>query len=118
MFSMRWIKRWWNSAVFGGTEDLLSHDPQRRITIGVNLMSLWIGILNITVGGFVWLITGKTSVLLAVFTETALLAMPLVLNRYSRYNGAALSIYLPMSLAPLYFGCALGNAVNSPLMIA
>lgn len=103
--------------VFGGTRQLLAHDPQRRVTIGVNLMSLSIGILNVTIGTFVWLITGKGNVLAAVSIETVLLAMPLVLNRYRRYNEAGLSIYLIMSGATFYFGCVLGNAVNSPLMI-
>lgn len=103
--------------VFGGTRDLVTHDPQRRVTIGVNLMSLSIGILNLTIGTFVWLITGRDNVLAAVVIETTLLALPLIFNRFKRYNEAGLSIYLIMSGATFYFGCVLGNAVNSPLMI-
>ncbi|HXB08342.1 MAG TPA: HAMP domain-containing sensor histidine kinase [Puia sp.] len=114
---MRRIKRGWNILVFGGTEDMVPHDAQRRVIIGVNLMSLSVGILTITIGTFVWLITGRLNVLAAISIQTLLLTTPLLLNRIKRYDGASLSIYLIMSVATLYFGCILGEAVNSPLMI-
>ena len=103
--------------VRSGTESLSSHDPQKRVIIGVNRMSLTVILLNVTVGTFVWLVTGKISILFGVTVETSALALPLVLNRYRKYNGAAMSIYLTMSVATLYFGCALGKAIESQLMI-
>src|SRR5437899_2381406 len=114
---MKRLKSWWLSMVHLGTENLASHDPQRRVTIGVNRMCLTVGLLNVTVGIFVWLITSKLSILLGVTVETTSLAIPLVLNRYHKYNNAALSIFLTMSVATLYFGCVLGKAVESQVMI-
>ncbi|HLZ89198.1 MAG TPA: hypothetical protein VKQ52_18205, partial [Puia sp.] len=67
---MRSIKRWWMSMVYAGAQDLPSHDPQRRVIVGINLMSLSIGILNLSIGTFVGIIIGKTDILAGVAVET------------------------------------------------
>src|SRR5579871_5804458 len=111
MRSMRKIRIFWNNLVLGGTQGLAMNNPQRRIAIGVNLMSLCVGILNITVGSFVAAITQSMNILVGVATETALLGLPILFNRYKLYNLAGLSIYWIMSVATLFFGTAFGNAI-------
>jgi signal transduction histidine kinase len=114
---MRLLQSWWTTLAHLGTQGLAGQDPQRRVTIGVNKMSLSVGLLTITVGTFCWLVTGRFMVLLGISLETVLLTIPLLLNRYRLYEGAGLAIYLIMSMATLFFGFIFGKAIESQLMV-
>lgn len=114
---MKKTKAIWNALLATGTGALEVHNPQRRITMGVNLMTLSIALLNVTIGVFVFFLSMRISMLLGVIAETLLLAVPLLFNHYKRYNLASLSVYLIMTGATLYFGSLLGKMIESQLMI-
>src|SRR5450631_1794594 len=114
---MRKIRTIWAGFVDTGTGKLMDRDPQKRITTGVNFMSLAFFVLNVTIGSFVVFFAWKTQVILGVLTGILLSGTPILLNRFSRFYLAGISIYLIMSIATLYYGSIFGKAIESQLMV-
>jgi signal transduction histidine kinase len=110
-------KKLWNTLVYAGSEGLADHDPQRGICVGVNLMSLWIALINIVVGMIFYLISGRPAILLGSYLEAVLVGSLIYLNYRRRYNAASLGFYLILNLATFYFSCLLGKAIEAQLMI-
>src|SRR5216684_220429 len=90
-------------------EDLPEDDMQKKVSVGVNLMSLWIILLTVTVGALFYFISGNVLLLIGIVTETALLIFTILLNNVRQYHLASLSIYLTMSTATLYYSSLLGK---------
>ena len=114
---MKKIKQKISAIIHAGTNTLMDHDPQKRICVGVNFMSLSIASLNLTIGILVYVVTLKMLVITGVLVETILLCIPILLNYFKSYKLASLSIYLIMSAATFYFGCILGRSVEAQLMV-
>jgi signal transduction histidine kinase len=106
-----------NRAVDAGSTMLNDTDPQKRVIRGINLMSLSIITLNITVGTFVYFISYNFWILAGITVETAILLLPPILNQRGRNTLAGMVVYAVMSFATLYYGCLFGRSVNAVLMI-
>jgi len=114
---MNKLKKPWNSLVYAGSEGLAEHDPKRGICIGVNLMSLWIALINITIGLVFYFISGRLSVLLGSYLEATLISLLIWLNYRRRYTIANIGFYLILNAATFYFSSLLGKAIEAQLMI-
>jgi signal transduction histidine kinase len=114
---MNKVKKLWNLLVFAGSEGLADHDSKRGICIGVNLMSLWIALINLCVGLIFFFITGKPLVLVGSYLEAALISSLIWLNHKRMYNAANIGFYLILNAATFYFSSLIGKAVESQLMI-
>ena len=99
------------------SHDLSEDDMQKKISIGVNLMSGWIILLTVTVGTLFYFISHNIFILVGIVIETALLIGTILLNHVRRYHLASLSIYLTMSTATLYYSSILGRPVEAQLMV-
>jgi signal transduction histidine kinase len=114
---MHKLKKLWNTLVYAGAEGLPDHDPKRGICIGVNLMSLWVALINIVVGLVFYFISRNFFVLLGSYLEAVLVGSLIWLNYRRRYNIANLGFYLILNAATFYFSCLLGKAIEAQLMI-
>jgi signal transduction histidine kinase len=114
---MNKLKKLWNSLVYAGSEGLADHDPRRGICIGLNLMCLWIVLINVSVGLVFYLLSGKLAVLLGSYLEAALVGSLIWLNHRRMYNAASIGFYLIINAATFYFSSILGKAIEAQLMI-
>ena len=114
---MNKLKKLWNSLVYAGSEGLADHDSKRGICIGVNLMSLWIALINISVGLVFYLLSRKPAVLLGSYFEAAFVSSLIWLNYRRMYNAANIGFYLILNAATFYFSSLLGRAIEAQLMI-
>jgi len=114
---MNKLKKLWNSLVYAGSEGLADHDSKRGICIGVNLMSLWIALINLTVGLLFFIISGKPAVLLGSYLEAILISSLVWMNYRRWYDAANIGFYLILNAATFYFSSLIGKAIESQLMI-
>lgn len=114
---MNKLKKLWNSLVYVGSEGLADHDPRRGICIGLNLMCLWIALINVSIGLVFYLLSGKLAVLLGSYLEAALMGSLIWLNHRRMYNAASIGFYLIINVATFYFSSILGKAIEAQLMI-
>jgi signal transduction histidine kinase len=83
----------------------------------VNQLSLFIILINCTVGLFVYVFLARSLLLLAgIFTETILALVPLYLNLRGYPGRAAFALYLVLSGATFFFCSLIGNAAIANLM--
>ena len=106
-----------HSVIYLQSHDLSEDDMQKKISVGVNLMSGWVILLTVTVGALFYFISHNVLILIGIMTETALLIGTILLNHVRQYHPASLSIYLTMSTATLYYSCILGRPVEAQLMV-
>ncbi|HVU58419.1 MAG TPA: HAMP domain-containing sensor histidine kinase [Puia sp.] len=99
------------------SHDLPEDDMQKKVAVGVNLMSFWVILLTITVGTLFYFISHNILILAGITIETILLIGAILLNHIRRYHIASLSIYLTMSTATLYYSSILGRPVEAQLMV-
>lgn len=90
---------------------------QKKISVGVNLMSGWVILLTVTFGALFYFISHNILILVGVAIETVLLIGTILLNHVRQYHSASLSIYLTMSIATLYYSSILGRPVEAQLMV-
>jgi len=114
---MNKLKKLWNTLVYAGSEGLADHDSKRGICIGVNLMSLWIALINLTVGLVFYLLSKKPAVLLGSYFEAAFVSSLIWLNYRRMYNVANIGFYLILNAATFYFSSLMGKAIEAQLMI-
>jgi len=114
---MNKLKKLWNSLVYAGSEGLADHDSKRGICIGVNLMSLWIALINVSIGLVFYFLSGRLAVLLGSYLEAALVGSLIWLNYRRMYNVANIGFYLILNAATFYFSSILGKAIEAQLMI-
>ncbi len=114
---MNKLKKLWSYLVYAGSEGLADHDSRRGICIGVNLMSLWIALINLVVGLVFFFLSRKPAVLVGSYAEAALVSSLIWLNHRRRYNLANMAFYLILNAATFYFSSLLGRAVEAQLMI-
>lgn len=98
-------------------QDLPEDEMQKKISVGVNLMSSWVILLTVTVGTLFYFLSHNILILVGVVIETALLIGTILLNHVRRYHLASLSIYLIMGTATLYYSSILGRPVEAQLMV-
>jgi len=91
--------------------------PERYTVIGVNLMSLAIIAINLTVGPVFYLVTRRWPVLAGSMTEALFIAGIILLNARRLHYAANLLFFLILNWATLYFASILGKDVNAQLMI-
>ena len=106
-----------HSVIYLQSHDLSEDDMQKKISVGVNLMSGWVILLTVTVGALFYFISHNVLILIGIMIETALLIGTILLNHVRQYHPASLSIYLTMSTATLYYSCILGRPVEAQLMV-
>jgi signal transduction histidine kinase len=106
-----------HSVIYLQSHDLSEDDMQKKISVGVNLMSSWVILLTVTVGALFYVISHNILILVGITIETALLIGTILLNHVRQYHLASLSIYLTMSTATLYYSCILGRPVETQLMV-
>jgi signal transduction histidine kinase len=106
-----------HSVVYLQSHDLSENDMQKKISIGVNLMCVWLILLTATVGTLFYFISHNDLILFGITIETALLTGTILLNHRKKYHLASLSIYLTMSTATLYYSSILGRPVEAQLMV-
>ena len=106
-----------HSVIYLQSHDLSEDDMQKKISVGVNLMSSWVILLTVTVGALFYVISHNILILVGITIETALLIGTILLNHVRQYHLASLSIYLTMSTATLYYSCILGRPVEAQLMV-
>jgi len=114
---MNKLKKLWNSLVYAGSEGLADHDSKRGICIGVNLMSLWIALINLSVGLAFYLLSKKPAVLVGSYFEAAFVSSLIWLNHRRMYNVANIGFYLILNAATFYFSSIMGRAIEAQLMI-
>ena len=114
---MNKLKKLWNSLVYAGSEGLADHDSKRGICIGVNLMSLWIALINLSVGVVFFFLTRKPAVLAGSYAEAVLISSLIWLNYRRKYDLANMGFYLVLNAATFYFSSLLGRSVEAQLMI-
>ena len=114
---MNKLKKLWNFLVYAGSEGLADHDSRRGICIGVNLMSLWIALINLSIGLVFFFLSRKPAVLVGSYAEAALVSSLIWLNHRRKYNLANMAFYLILNAATFYFSSLLGRAVEAQLMI-
>jgi len=98
-------------------QELSDDDMPKKISVGVNLMSLWVILLTVTFGTFFYFLSHNILILVGIVIETALLICTILLNHAKRYHIASLSIYLTMGTATLYYSSILGRPVEAQLMV-
>jgi len=103
--------------VYAGSEGLADHDSKRGICIGVNLMSLWIALINLSVGVVFFFLTRKPAVLAGSYAEAVLISSLIWLNYRRKYDLANMGFYLVLNAATFYFSSLLGRSVEAQLMI-
>lgn len=106
-----------HSVIYLQSHDLSEDDMQKKISVGVNLMSGWVILLTVTVGALFYFISHNVLILIGIMIETALLIGTILLNHVRQYHPASLSIYFTMSTATLYYSCILGRPVEAQLMV-
>lgn len=100
-----------------GTQDLPDDSFQKKISISVNRLSLYIVAINSTIGVGAYFMTHSLGLLTGVCIEIMLTPIPVYLNYRKHYNKAALSLYLILSAATFFFCCLLGKFAEMDLMI-
>lgn len=103
--------------MYAGSEGLADHDSKRGICIGVNLMSLWIALINLSVGVVFFFLTRKPAVLAGSYAEAVLISSLIWLNYRRKYDLANMGFYLVLNAATFYFSSLLGRSVEAQLMI-
>jgi len=106
-----------HDVIYLQSHDLSDDDMQKKISVGVNLMSLWVILLTATFGTLFYFISHNILILAGIVIETALLVVTILLNHVRKYHLASLSIYLTMSIATLYYSSILGRPVEAQLMV-
>lgn len=106
----------WN-VLYSGTNGMKDHDIRKRIALGINIMCLAVIGINATIGVLSYLITRGNLILIGISIENALAIIPILLNRYLKFQAAALVFFFIISCATGYFSCILGKSVESQLMI-
>jgi signal transduction histidine kinase len=106
-----------HDVIYLQSHDLSEDDMQKKISVGVNLMSGWVILLTVTFGTLFYFISHNILILVGVAIETALLIGTILLNHVRQYHPASLSIYLTMSIATLYYSSILGRPVEAQLMV-
>ncbi|MBN9379276.1 MAG: HAMP domain-containing histidine kinase [Chitinophagaceae bacterium] len=114
---MNKLKKLWNSLVYAGSEGLADHNPQRGTCIGLNLMSLWIALINLSLGLVFYLLSGIFAVFLGSYLGAALMSLLIWLNYRRMYNAANIGFYLILNAATFYFSSLMGRAIEAQLMI-
>lgn len=100
-----------------GTRSLPDNSFQRKISMGVNRLSLYIVVINSTIGVAAYFLIHSLGLLLGVLVEIMLAALPLYLNHLRRYNLASFIFYLIISGATVYFCLELGPPAEVDLML-
>lgn len=111
------VKTLWTRIVNAGTEGMKVYDPNLGICKGINLLSLWIILINIIVGPLFYLASGKISVLYGSIFEALFLVGLIALNYYKKYVFANILFYLILNAATAYFSTILGQSAEAQLMI-
>jgi len=111
------MKRMWERIINAGTESMKPYDTRLGVVRGINFLSLWTFMINITFGPFYALITWKGSILIGSLCEAALVAGLIGLNYKKKYTIAKVVFYLVLNLATLYFSFILGQSVEAQLMV-
>jgi len=114
---MKRVKALWVGIVNAGTHGLTPYDYRLGVCKGINLLSLWIFLINITVGPLFFIVSKKISVLFGSLAEASVVACLIVLNQTRRYLTASFTFYLILNIATLYFSSILGPTVEAQLMI-
>lgn len=83
----------------------------------VNQLSLFIVLINCTVGLFVYFFLAHSLLLLAgIFTETLLAFVPIYLVRRGYYRRASFVLFMILAAASFFFSSMIGNATIANLM--
>jgi signal transduction histidine kinase len=114
---MKMVKIAWIRLTMIGVLSLNEHDARRSVAIGVNKMTLWLLLVNMTFGLGYGIITGNPSMLLATIAEIFALAAPLVLNYFGKYDASAILLYTIVSAATCFFCCIVGQLAEPQLTI-
>jgi signal transduction histidine kinase len=111
------LKTTWIQLCTAGTQNLPDNSFQKKISLGVNKLSLNIILINATIGVAASIMTHNVGLFMGVLLEIGLTSIPIYLNHRGRYEGAALTLYLIISLATFFFCCLLGKLAEVDLMI-
>jgi len=114
---MKKIKLAASKLVFAGTFGLADHHAQKRICIGINIMCLWVIVINFTVGMAAFFATHEILLFYGISIEIIAAIFPIVLNFQRKYEPASICFFGVISLSTCYFSCLLGKTVESQLMI-
>ena len=111
------IKHFISTIIYAGTSSFSRYDPRRGVCIGVNLLSLCIILINLTVGSFFSFATSDVNVFFGSIIEAALVGFFIYANHIKRHTIANLGFYLTLNGATFYFGSILGKTADVELMI-
>ncbi|HWB94088.1 MAG TPA: hypothetical protein VG605_19680 [Puia sp.] len=92
-------------------------NQQLQIRSRINQLSLYIVLINCTLGLFVYLFLARSLLLLAgIVTETLLALIPIYLNHRGYHKRAAFVLYIILAAASFFFSSMIGNATIANLM--
>ncbi|NSL91074.1 response regulator [Chitinophaga sp. Mgbs1] len=92
-----------------------SSELQKAVCL-INTLAFWTAVLVMTVGYFLFLLTGAVLVLSAVLLEVLAFSGVIMLNRYRKHRLAARFILLIHCALAIYFGTILGNVMQPELL--
>src|SRR5215468_10601775 len=95
-----------------GTAGLADYDSQRGVSTGINLLCLFIVVLNLIAGPTFYFLSGNLKILLGAIGERLLMLGIIWLNHLRKYNAANYLFYFIINLATLYFTSILGKSAE------
>lgn len=111
------LKTAWPRLCTVGTKTLPDNSFQKKISVRVNQLSLYLGLINATIGlSAYFLMTHSLWLLSGVVIEIMISPIPIYLNYRGRYSRATGALYAILCAATLFFCCLLGNLAEVNLM--
>jgi signal transduction histidine kinase len=111
------IRRFLKTLKYAGATDLPEYDLKRGICIGVNLLCIYVIVLNIITGAIFYFLSKNILIPFGAYLEALIVFGIIILNKRKRYSLANLFFYITISIATFYFSAILGRYSETPLMI-
>lgn len=111
------IRTFVKSLKYAGTGGLPAYDINRSICIGVNLLCLYVILLNFVSGAIFYFLSKNILIPIGAYLEAVIVYGIIELNRRKRFTLANFCFYITISVATFYFTAILGRVSESQLMI-